>query len=544
MRRRRKSPDGKAPVRLPAASVALPPPGFSYTREQDERPYRVKALHEESPRAKCAELARLYQARHGVLLTPRMVSSALRRAGVKLHLARHQEVLARPRRLAQILATMPHPTRDRLAEAYQKQFGIALSYEVISTTLRRSGISLIEPMRKPDRDEAEARGQRLAELAEEYPHLTLDQLGKKYEDVYGVRLPPSTVGLALNRFDVYRHRLADLEELTERPERLKRLAESNPDLGIRELAIEYERLYDTKLHPSTVQSMLNRLGIYRMLPVNAAELAKRPARLRALAKKYPYMNCTYLAQEYGRRYKVILSKDSVENALRSFGGYRQRPRDAQEIKERAKRISLLHSDYPALNASQLAKLYHERYGVMLHAQKIVNELNRLGIFRRRQSMPSELKQRPHRIKDLYQAHPLRTCDQLAHEYEKKYGHALTPLQVSRALNRAGIFRHHNPTVAAVRQRMERLKAIAAECPELSKKDIFEEYYRRYGERLNAHSTRKMLRRRGVYPSRGEVTQQRIERLKAIAAECPELSRAGIVREYGKRYGEAVTTQAI
>lgn len=264
-----------------------PPPGYSYTREQDERPYRLRALHEEHPKANCPKLARRYHAQSGIRLTKAMVAGALRQAGVRLREEEQEELRERPGRILKLLATMRDPTRSKLTEAYEKKHGISLPYERVSIVLRQAGIRLLEPRRKPDPEEVEERPLRLCELAEEHPELTHDGLGIKYGERYGLRLSPSVVGLTLNRLDVYRHRLVDESEFAERPERIRSLAVSQPDLGVPALVEEYERLYDTKLHAASIQQVLNQLGIYRRALVDAAELAERPARLRALSKRYP-----------------------------------------------------------------------------------------------------------------------------------------------------------------------------------------------------------------------------------------------------------------
>ena len=86
-------------------------------------------------------------------------------------------------------------------------------------------------------------------------------------------------------------RVVDREELLNRPGRLRDLAERYPNLDHFELAQEYERLYETSLHATTVQRALNELGVYRIRRTDAAEVAARPARVRALAKRHPQMSC-------------------------------------------------------------------------------------------------------------------------------------------------------------------------------------------------------------------------------------------------------------
>lgn len=520
---------------VPPAQTPKPPPGYSYTREKDERAYRLKALHQEHPTADCRTLAELYRERHGRSLSRSMVAASLRLAGVRLGEAKHLEVAERPKRLAELLATMRSPTRDKLAAAYRAKWGIELPYDVISTTLRSRGIRLIEPARKPDREEVEERPSRLFELAEEHPTLTYDQLGKLYETKYGLRLSPSTVAHALRASEVYRHRLVDAEELAARPRRLQALAASHPDWSASELTQEYARLYDEKLHPGTVQQTLHSLGIYRRLPVQAGELTERGVRLQDLAEKYPHLPYAQLVLEYQVRYNTKLSVSTVEETLRGLGVYRQRPVDSTELMERRDRILSLRREHPKLSAEQLAKLYLERHGVQLHPNQIAEALSKPKA--KDLHAERERRERPRRLEKLCTAYPNWTYRKLAQKYRDKYGYTITELQISRILNSLGIYRSHQPTADERQERLERLRVILAESPHLTKTEAFEEYQRRFGEKLNAHSTRETLRRQGVYLSRAEIMKQRIERLKSIAAERPDWSTSEVIREYGRRYGE-------
>ena len=543
MAKRRSPPDRKLPQSPAALTAPSPPPGFSYAREQDARPQRLKALHGEHPIAKCPELARHYAVAYGVPLKPAMVAAALRQAGVHIREELRQEFRARTARLVAIVNTMPSPTRDAVAAAYRQRYGIALPYDRISVALRDVGIRLVEPPRPVDRDEVEARPFRLAELAEDHPAATYDQLGQQYNEKYGVRLCPSTVAFAFHKLAVHRHRVADPDEYAARSDRLKGLAERHPDLGVVELAHEYRALYATELHPGTVQHTLNRLGLYRLAPVNASEVALRPERVQTLAEQHPTRTCAQLAHDYERRYGVALSEDSVEQALRSRGRYRQRPTDPQEFTKRPERLKKLLRENPALTERHLAELYLKEYGVALRPSHVSKALTKEGIFRKKTGTAEELRSRGTQLQKIYAANPRLTFEQLAQEYGRAYGIAIKPRVVARTLNRLGIYHSAQPTVAGMAERVAKLTALAAECPHLNTVELVKEYGRRYGEALDAHSTRDSLRRRGVYQSRAAVAEARVERLKAIAAECPLLSKTDVIREYARRHGEELSIPA-
>lgn len=486
-------------VRSPAAPQ--PPPGYSYTRESDERPHRLKTLHEEQPTLDCEGLARLYQERHGRPLARSTVAAALRRAGVSLGAAKRHEVAERPARLVELLRTMRDPTRYKLAEAYEKRWGVALPAGSVYLALASRGIRLVEPQQKLDRDEVAARPERVFELAEEHPKLTHDQLGKLYEKKHGLRLSAHLVAAALHACDVYRYRLADPDELAERLERLRLLAAEYPDHDASGLAAEYARLYDVKLHPGTVQQALNALGIYRRGPVDPAEVAARPKRLRALAKKYPDKFYEELAAEYQTLYGTVLSTDTVEGTLRNLGIFRERPVDKGELAERAQRLAALQQKHPSLPAGKLAELYHQRYGISLQVQDVRKALRGMIPPRQQHVGRREREEREDYILTLHRARPELTNIELAERYQKKYRRHITPIIVTNILNRHGIYRSHQPTAEERRARLERLQALAAEFPRLNKKELVEKYNRRYGENLDAHSVRKTMRRAGVVTTR-------------------------------------------
>src|SRR5262249_40523296 len=144
--------------------------------------------------------------------------------------------------------------------------------------------------------------------------------------------------------------------------------------------------------------------------------------------------CAELASKYTRRYNVNLCRDSVEQALRSRGQYRQHPHDREEFKERQAQLIKLLNEHSKATNSQLSNLYQEIYGVTLHAYQANKALTRGGIFRKSKTHPKELKTRHVRLKKMQMLHPEWTYKQFAQEYEKKYGVRLKETIVARTLN--------------------------------------------------------------------------------------------------------------
>jgi transposase len=175
------------------------------------------------PEASCAELARQYESLYGVKFGGNAATAALRQAGIRIKDAARQEIKARPDRLARLCATMENPTRDKLATAYKRQYGVTLKRDRVCRALRMAGIFLKEPRVRPDPDEVLQLPRRLKKLAEQHPDLTYDQLGQKYQEEFGRRLAPSTVATYLNRLAIYRFRVPDADEIARRPRRLAAL---------------------------------------------------------------------------------------------------------------------------------------------------------------------------------------------------------------------------------------------------------------------------------------------------------------------------------
>lgn len=172
-RRRPTSTESTAPPH-----TAKPPFGLSYSRELDERPSRLKALHEKHPIAGCSEFARLYEEAYGAHLSTDAVDEALLRASVSLRKKQRQESSERSHRIAALYAKMRNPTRDKLSAAYETAYGITLAADSIQEALGTAGIRHSEPRRKPDSDEVAARPARLLELAQQHPEQTTTNSGK------------------------------------------------------------------------------------------------------------------------------------------------------------------------------------------------------------------------------------------------------------------------------------------------------------------------------------------------------------------------------
>ena len=239
------------------------------------------------------------------------------------------------------------------------------------------------------------------------------------------------------------------------------------------------------------------LGLHRIRRTDDSEVAARPDRVRKLVKSHPKLSYAELARLYEQRYHVPVCSTGIQAALRTRQGvYRQRPADPEEKKLRQLRLLKLRLTFPDLSDTELAANYSKRYGVRLSPSLVTSALNEAGLYRNRKPDPDEVKQRAERLKRLYESHPKWIGRRLVEEYKKKYGVELDLLMVTHALTSLGIYRGPGMSRAAIRQREERLKAIAQEHPDLSKAEITRQYNRRFGQSLRISAGRLILRRLG------------------------------------------------
>lgn len=472
------------------------PQRFPRSREKDMRPARLQALLAKRPNSTHQELAARYEAEWGIKLTASSISTALHLAGVFMRADQQHEQRQRPQRLARLVNSLASPTRDQLAELYRKRYHVTLSRPLISAALSTAGIRLVESPKKQDPDELAARPERLRAMAEAHPNLLYDELGRRYEAEHGVRLTAPVVARTLNRLHIYRKRLTDADELTERTQRIMLLAEQHPQFSADQLAEEYQHLYATKLHKTTVHAILRRRGQYRGRRPDAQELAARPARLKALAKRHPQLPAASLAEAYNQRYQTKLSGDTVSEALRELGIFRLTLVDPQELAQRSQRLAKLLQRFPRLTNVELGEKYAKVHGYRLSSAQVTNALTQLGIYRfRRPDGPEELRERPLRLAALRLRHPEFNHTQLAMEYARLYGTDLHRVSVCRTLCELEPQRQRrrsvDPNELAVRRK--RLQTLKTKHPHATHADLAELYQSRYGVRLTRSSIGRALR---------------------------------------------------
>lgn len=452
----------------------------------DERRARLLDLYRMHPGATHRELAAAYETMFGSRITRQAVGAVLRRAGVSASAEKHHEVRERPARLAELCAQHPRATRDQLLVAYRERYGVALSLDVLYKTLEKHGIAVPKSSRKHDPAEVQLRPQRLFELYEDHPQWTYDQLGREYRERYGIRLGSTLVGTALNSLELYRHRVADSAELSERPQRLQDLSANYPNAELRELTDRYNQLYATSLSESTVGQALTSLGIYRQFPPDLELIQERQARLKELHALEPTLGAEALAAAYQAKYGLPIEVDIVRRTFAALGvalpGQR-RSRDPEELQARPARLQALARSLPHHSYTKLEAEYQKRYGVALGRNTVRKVLTSAdSALRSEHNAKREAKftERRARLYALYQENPKMTLRQVAREYARRYGEEVKSLVVSRDLKFFGVRLVRIVDKEELRRRPERLQFMKQEHPEWNHRQLAEEYQRQHG----------------------------------------------------------------
>lgn len=468
-----------------ASRAKAPTAGKHSPPHLDTQATRLKVLHEHHPKASSATLGKLYAAAFGSTLSLDQVKAALRRAGIFRRTDHRQEVRERPRRIAKLCSSVSRLTKDRLIAAYQERYGVLLSLDSLYVTLHDLGIQLNEPRRKREWDEIELRPLRLADLAEEFPDATYDHLGKKYDEEYGTRLGPTLVGSALNRLGIYRHRVVDTDELAERPRRLRVLCECYPEFAVAELTARYNSLYETSLSEVTVRQTLVSIGLQRPA-ASSSELEERTNRLRTLQSAYPHLDAAALAKKYRQHHRRKIEVPVLKRTLNKLGIYlpdQRRTRDAEELRERPRRLQELATQFPRLSYTKLGAEYHARYGIKLHRTNVRTTLiahNATIARQHNHEKQAPLAERRARLLALHQENPQQNATQLSEEYQRRFGSTVRPARIRQDLRHFGIIGARPVDKPEVRARPERLKALRQQYPEWTYRQLADEYEKRYG----------------------------------------------------------------
>lgn len=497
-----------------SANVHSPPDGSS-TNDEEERFAKLLDLSRQHPGASHAELAGLARVKQGLQVSLKEAGWAIRVADAEWQQERHGAPLACSQRLAKLVSARPAPARGKLRAAYQAQDGIRIQELPRPVARRKPGVPFVELRPGAKTDAAANRAQRVWALAISHPKLTYSQLADLYKTEYGIKIRSYLVGKILRKFGINGKKRGCTSKTELRTAILKELVETNPLFTTRSLAAAYEKIYQVALSPRTINNDLRRAGVPRRpYSVRLQPFHEYQTRIIALAQENPHASYGRLAASYYEQYGVKISRYDIRPILKAAGiphtGYK--PAQAKVRKDRKPR-------------ERPAKPVKPTY----------TELN--------QQIADQLKAIASEFSNMDKS-------ELIAEYAKRHGETLN-IRSLQALSHWGIVLRPAPCdmkrydQQMMQQRIERLQAIAAECPNLNTNDIIKEYARRHGQTLDVGATRGSLRYRGIRlrPSRKDVQQRRVERLKAIAAELPELLKSEVIREYNRRYGERLEYSA-